>query len=73
MSGSSNEAIIARAADHMVRQHGRHAADFAAFRSRELRAQGALEAADLWAQVSRTIEDRHPDGAPRTRQRQFVA
>jgi hypothetical protein len=44
----------------MIRQHGRHAADFADYRSRELRALGDTEAAALWAEVSRKIGDRQP-------------
>jgi hypothetical protein len=47
--------VIARAAEHMIRQHGRHAADFAAYRSRELRATGDAKAAALWAEVGRKI------------------
>jgi len=54
---ASHARVIARAAEHMIRQHGRHAADFAAYRSRELRALGDTEAADLWAAVSRRIND----------------
>jgi hypothetical protein len=41
----------------MIRQHGRHAADFASYRSRELRALGEADAAQLWAEVSRKIGD----------------
>ena len=55
---ASHAGVITRAADHMIRQHGRHAADFAAYRSRELRALGDTEAATLWAEVSRRIGDR---------------
>jgi hypothetical protein len=54
---ASHAGVVARAADHMIRQHGRHAADFAAYRSRELRALGDTEAATLWAEVSRRIGD----------------
>jgi hypothetical protein len=57
MRAPSYAAIIARAADHMVRQHGRHAADFADYRSRELRALGSAEAAELWAAVGRQIRE----------------
>jgi hypothetical protein len=56
--------IVRRAADHMVRLHGRHAADFAAYRSRELRALGDTEAAELWAAVSRTIRETQPECTP---------
>lgn len=54
---ATHAGVVARAAEHMIRQHGRHAADFAAYRSRELRALGDTEAAALWAEVSRKIGD----------------
>jgi hypothetical protein len=57
MTLPSHDPIVVRAADHMVRAHGRHAADFADYRSRELGALGSAEAAALWAAVARHIRD----------------
>jgi hypothetical protein len=61
---ASHAGVIARAADHMISRHGRHAADFAAYRSRELRALGERDAAELWAEVSRKIGDRQGVRSP---------
>lgn len=54
-TASSHESIVRRAAEHMIDRHGRHAADFAEYRSRELRATGHPEAAALWADVANHI------------------
>ena len=54
---ASHAGAIARAAEHMIGRHGRHAADFAAFRSRELRALGSVEAGELWAAVAQSIRE----------------
>jgi hypothetical protein len=61
MTLPNHDPIVARAAEHMVRTHGRHAADFATYRSRELLAQGAVEAAELWRHVSRAIADQQAE------------
>jgi len=61
---ASHAVVIARAAELMIRQHGRHAADFAAYRSRELQALGEGEAATLWAAVGRKIGDLQSDAKP---------
>lgn len=64
MSLPSHDPIVARAADHMIRAHGRHAANFADYRSRELRALGSAEAASLWGDVARAIREREPELCP---------
>ena len=53
-----HDGTIVRAAEHMINQHGRHAADFADFRSREMRALGHVEAGELWAAVARSVRER---------------
>jgi len=63
MNGSSHDVIVARAAEHMISQHGRHAADFADYRSRELCALGNAEAGELWAAVAQRIREVEPNGA----------
>jgi hypothetical protein len=64
MSLPNHDPIVARAAEHMIRAHGRHAADFAAFRSRELGALGSAEAASLWSDVARAIRAQQPELCP---------
>lgn len=57
MSTPGPDSIVSRAAEHMIRQHGRHAADFADARCRELRATGNAKAAALWADVATRIRE----------------
>jgi hypothetical protein len=57
MTTASSDSIVTRAAEHMIRQHGRHAADFADARCRELRATGNAEAGALWAEVANRIRE----------------
>jgi hypothetical protein len=61
MKAPSHDTTIVLAAEHMIRRHGRHAADFADFRSRELQALGSVEAGALWADVARSIRERQAD------------
>jgi hypothetical protein len=58
-----DDGIIVRAAKHMIQQHGRHAADFADYRSREMQALGHVEAAELWSAVARSVRERQTSGA----------
>jgi hypothetical protein len=48
---------IARVADIMTRRHGERAEFFADVRCRELRAEGDVRAAALWADVARMLRD----------------
>ena len=64
MSVPSHDPIVARAVEHMIRTHGRHAADFADYRSRELLALGSAEAASLWSDVAYAIRAQQPELCP---------
>jgi hypothetical protein len=49
--------VVARAADLMTRRHGERAEFFADVRCRELRAEGEMRAAAMWADVARMLRE----------------